>query len=587
MSPSKSQNSFESLSLRGMDHTSTKHGSCDTPHRREDAGNFESLPAHMSNVPVSNLAVDKGTIGALAQQGCHMLGDLSASNIEGVLSRARLAKLITLIDFLRNVPLEKLEQMGWEEEPGRLRVPRLSAELLDAIASAKTLDEEVQALCTGLSDRNRCLLLARLRYRADRRPTLDELGESIGVTRERVRQIVTGRMKALVESGLRLPIGSRVAQEIDLAGEAISPAQLAVRLAGDAIIKDELSLCPLGELSDAGLVPKIKWIPEVGAWIGMNGYAAWIESGRDSVLGTLKRFAGKELRRVGAVRESALEELSPFGPGRAAALVAPAGGKFGRVLGHLVRVPPTNSTLIRQAQKVLTVTSPVAIFDLHSGLQRYPRLSPVPPRDVVEFILERHAGFEVDQGRARMSSQLRRSQVLSKSERALVEVLEENDDVALLQDIVDGIKKRGFSVAMASVLTRSPILTRVSTAVYALRGRRVPTALVTERRKRWLDSRSTNVVTSGWEGPHRFVVTYRLSRFNLNGVFSVPSAFLVRLENWRGKLPTGEVVKVTMRDHSLWGVGRWLSQAGANVGDHLVVTIDPDTAVIEFDLIES
>ena len=554
----------------------------------DDAPRVDILPSHLVDVPISDLALDRRTVEALAQQGCHTLGDLSGTKPNRVLTPSRLTKLVELVDLLRAIPVEKLVEMGWGEERGRVTVPRLSSELIETIASAETLDEEVKALCAGLSDRNRSLVLARLRYRSDRQPTLDELGERIGVTRERVRQIVAGRMKVLVESGLRLPIGSRVVREIDLAGGAISPAALATRLADERIVTDELSLCSLGELSDAGLIPKIRWIPDLLAWIGVENYIAWVKTGQlDDMLDRLKTIARKDLRRVGAVQESALEISSPVDPGRAAALVASRGSKFERILGYLILVPPTNATLVHQARKVLTVTSPMSIFELHSGLRRNPKLSPVPPRDVVEFILEQHPGFEVDRGRARLTVQLPRSEVLSKSERALVELLEESQDVLLLQDMVVGMKKRGFSEAMTSVLTRSPILTRVSTAVYALRGRKVPSHLISARRKSRIDSRSTNVVTSGWEGPQRFVVTYRLSRFNLNSVLSLPSAFSTKLEQWRGRLPTGEEVAVTIRDQNFWGIYRWLRTAGAQEGDYLVATFYPELALVEFDLIES
>ena len=57
--------------------------------------------------------------------------------------------------------------------------------------------------------------------------------------------------------------------------------------------------------------------------------------------------------------------------------------------------------------------------------------------------------------------------------------------------MIDGMKQRGFSQPMTSVLTRSPILTRVARAVYALRGRHVPNQLLSARRSERIDSRST------------------------------------------------------------------------------------------------
>ena len=543
------------------------------------------LPSHLIDVPVSDLAVDRKTVDTLAEHNCRTLGGLFRPNATHALGPARWTQVFGLVDLLRGLPVGKLAEMSWGEQLGRPSVPRLSSELLKEIASATTFDEEVEALCADLSDRDRSLVLARLRYRSDRKPTLDQLGARIGVSRERVRQIVTRRMKVLSNSGLRLPIGSRVVREIDVAGGAISAAALAARFADDAIVTDELSLGPLGELSDIGLVPKIIWAPKARAWVGVEGYGTWIETGQlDEVLHRLKDKARGEFRRIGAVKESTLEELSPLGPGHAATLAIPDGAKLSRVLGYVIPVPPKDSAMIRQARKVLAVTTPLSVDELHSGLLRHPRLDPVPPRDVVEFILEQHLGFEIMLGRARLTAKPRRSAILSRSERALVKLLEENQGVMLFQDMVDGMRKRGFSEAMTTVLTRSPILSRVSTAVYALRGRTISNQLLSARRKSRMDSRSANVVSWEWEGPERFIVTYRVSRFNLSGVFSLPSAFSTQREEWRCRLPTGETVPVTIRDQHLWGIYRWMRIAEVQAGDYLIATFYPAQALVEIDL---
>ncbi len=544
------------------------------------------VPSYLARVPTSSLALDKGALEALYQQGCHTLGDLSDCDLSGVLSPTRLAKLRELVDVLGTIPMEKLVEMSWETKQDDICVPALSAELLLSIASARTLDEEVQALCANLGARNRDLVLARLRYRSAEQFTFEELGERTGITRERVRQIVTRHLKKLAESGLRLPIGSRVVREIDLAGGIASATVLVERLSVGEVLRDDLSVSPLSVLSKVGLIPKISWDPETRVWIGVEGRSAWVETGQLSE--ALKRLKGKaraELRRVGAVKESALEELSPFSAGHAATLIAPRGSSLDRVLGYLVPKPSPDSSLVRQARKVLAVTAPLPIVQLHSGLLRNPRLDPVPPRDVVEFVLRQHSGFEVTAGRARLRGKPLQAEILSESEHALVELIEEHQGVILLQDMVDGMKRRGFSEPMASVLTRSPILTRVATAVYALRGRRVPNQLLSERRNEWLGSRSTNIITSGWEGPGRFIVTYRVSRFNLSGVFAFPSALSTQREEWRCSLPTGEVVPVTIRGNSFWGTYRQLRNAGVREGDYLVATFYPEQTLVEFDLV--
>lgn len=459
---------------------------------QDDKPTVADLPPHLIRVPVSSLALDRGTLGALDGWGCHTLGDLLCCDLAGVLSPARIAKLRELVVVLRTIPMEKLAEMSWGTERADVRVPALSAELLRSIASAKTLDQEVEALCANLGDRNRDLVLARLRYRSDERDTFEELGNKNGITRERVRQIVNGHLWKLAVSGLRLPMGSRVVREIDLAGGIASAAALVERLSVEEILTDRLSVNPLRELSDLGLVPTISWDSETRVWVGAEGRAAWIATGRLSdVHGKLKGKARDDLRCVGAVKESALEDLSPFDAGHASTLAVPRGTSLRRVLEYLVPESSPNSSMVRQARKVLAVTTPLSIVELHSGLLRNSRLGPLPPPDVVEIVLKQHPAFEVAGGRARLRGKPPRTEILSKSERALVELLEEHDGVMLLQDMVDGMRQRGFSQAMTSMLTRSPILTRVARAVYALRGRHVPNQLLSAPRREWVDSRPT------------------------------------------------------------------------------------------------
>lgn len=449
----------------------------------DDNPTVADLPSHLVRVPISSLALDRWTVQGLDTWGCHTLGDLLGCDLTLVLSHARVARLSELVAVLRTIPREKLAEMRWGTEPAEVGVPALGAELLRSIASAKTLDGEVEALCANLRDRNRDLVLARLRHRSHEWSTFEELGRRNGISRERVRQIVNGHLARLAGSGLRLPIGSRVVREIDLAGGIASTAALVERLSVEGVLTDRLSVNPLRELSDAGLVPKIGWDSETRVWVGAEGRAAWIETGRLSdVRRRLKGKARDDIRRVGAVRESALEDLSPFDPGRASTLVAPHGTSLRRVLGYLVPEPSPNSSIVRQARKVLAVTTPLSIVELHSGLLRNRRLGAVPPREVVEIVLKQHPAFEVAGGRARLRGKPLRTEILSKSECALVELLEEHDGVIRLKDMVDGMERRGFSQPMASVLTRSPIVTRVARAVYALRGRHVPNQPLPARR---------------------------------------------------------------------------------------------------------
>ena len=81
----------------------------------------------------------------------------------------------------------------------------VDATILCAVALAESAEEEIYGLVLGPPFRDSLLLLRRWGLLSWPRPTLDALASTEGLTRERVRQILTRHEVMLSDSGLRLP----------------------------------------------------------------------------------------------------------------------------------------------------------------------------------------------------------------------------------------------------------------------------------------------------------------------------------------------------------------------------------------------
>jgi hypothetical protein len=410
------------------------------------------------------------------------------------------------------------------------------------------------------------------------RPTLAELGDELGISRERFRQIEKKASDALRAEVVEIPI-------LELALELLeSEAPVPSSRVGEVLLNADIATRPLsasGILAAfelAGLEtdlyldrevltrPGLPWLAEPSMVQLARRSAhrhgitslAWVVAEVQDEMGI-----ATELARVGASLEEA--DWPRFLDG----------GWFwdgdigeGRFRLHNVVV------------KMLCACGPLSAKDIHEGLarqQRLGRFDTPPPVAVLEEFFAAHPDFELDEtGDVLLMSPRHPREVLGETEYVMYEVLRASPDRVLdRQAFRDGCLARGMNVnTFTQFTTYSPILDHPALDRWALRGVRVSPVTMELMPRRTRVARTTYTWTS--DGLLEIDTV-------LNGpespVIGIPSPVLplVQGRSFRALDSTGVevgVVKVDDDSSSSWGYGRYTQRVGAAAGDTLRASFD-------------
>lgn len=519
-----------------------------------------------------------GDTGVATLFDLHGLTDTDPSRHKGV-GKSTMEGLKYYVARLVELGPEALREITGPDDT----LPALDADILAAVAGAESLHAEVEALCYDLSERNQELFLRRSGI-SGFVPTLEELGAEHGVSRERVRQIVRKHERMLEDAGLQLPIASTIAALPDAAGGIASTGKM-IRLAaerGVAVQRGELQAVP--HLAELGLCPRLTYVPEYETWLSVAGTREWQDSGLlKEAAGRVRKRALRCFRRMSCVPMEVVQSEPLLDEEQVFAAIHRNGAELKKVAGFVVPLPAVESRLTRLVKKTLSVSPRLNLDNLKRGLRRDRRLESVPPTIVLEAILSHHPDFAVDRGGVQLEHQVERASVLSDSEQVFVQLLEEHGGAMEYWEIVDAVEERGFSRPMVAVLLRRPFVRRSGTGIYALRGHAVAPELIRQKNEMRLQAKSTNKVSAGWLDPLTYEVTYRLSRYNLDGVLPLPSSFNSAVEKWEGILPDGRRVELTLRHHLLWSLGGWFEREDVQEGDYVIASFYPGDQAVEIE----
>jgi len=171
--------------------------------------------------------------------------------------------------------------------------------------------------------------------------------------------------------------------------------------------------------------------------------------------------------------------------------------------------------LPRIAAKMLAVLGPLTLDQVRSGLRRYresklrQRLK-VPPRPILRRVLQA-GGMRVPEHSDVVDLvEVPFHVTLSAGEAALVDALR-NNGVLTLHEVVSAIKERGLSEALGRyLLTSSPLITRITYGLYALRGRRVTHAEIETAAGRLTEQSEPSLVDQRFQVDGSVLARYRL-----------------------------------------------------------------------------
>ncbi len=483
--------------------------------------------------------------------------------------------------------------------------------MVDSIGKIKQViaDLKVQPLESCLLDFLRCVsrregeilqvLAARLGWHGERAVTLEECGNRLGVTRERVRQIQDKVLKRFPDHEVFMP---RLDEALALLEEH---APLTMNGAYNILRRMSVTKCefdPQSLLHAAALLgkqttlhicdtrggkmlvnePSIKaaqFIPVITRKLaGQSGVTSVFQIA-DALAGNGHEIADKDSRRM-LRSNSKLEFLDEDWL-------------------WATDVPEKRNRLRNVARKILSVVSPQNVRTIRDGVcrayrvrgashERYAHLV-VPPLHVMKEFFERHSNFKVEGDFVYPSVPLDYRKELGETDRILVEVLR-SSPVGVMDrtSFANGCLARGMNENTFSIYSSySCILEHVGIGIWKLRGVAVdPAAVEAVRISNQLKPREKRVLEHGWASDGKLWIAARVPRLSKQSmVIGCPDAIQRYLVGQKFQCRTKEgnqecgTVAVDEKGTS-YGYGPFIRRYGVDENDILLAEFDLATNTV-------
>ena len=441
-------------------------------------------------------------------------------------------------------------------------------------------------------------LIRRFGWNGKPPETLQKVGERVGVTRERIRQIQSRIVRNLPQHPVYVP-------QLQKAINALEDAcPIAIKEASELLKAQGISQRPFHPKSVIAAASDCKILTTLKIQ-SIRGKKIVIAKTDDRVVHRLASIARAQSGSSGAtdvpeVLEQALEEGLSFEEERGARLI--------RNLPNLEwladdwfcvsSVPIERNRLRNIARKMLSVTSPIHARKIRAGMRRvvtyrnsawgsdrWPLRA--PPEVVVQKFFEQHPEFRVDtEGLVYPAEDLDYAVELGDAERHIVDAIRSTPaGVIDRQSIRDRCIRRGVNQhTFEQKLTYSPLIEHLGVNLWAIASVAVdPAAVEAVRVANARRPREKRVSDFGWTEKGEIWISVIVPSYNTSSfVFGVPGGVKRYLLSQRfiamddlGK-KHGEVVVSAIG--TTYGAGPLLRRKGADAGD---------IALFEFNLAEN
>jgi hypothetical protein len=450
--------------------------------------------------------------------------------------------------------------------------------------TSQTLDDEIQSLVAPLNDRAKDLILRRWGYKEWPVPTLEFLGETNGITRERVRQIVTGHNDLLADlaatAKVRISIASRISALVG-DGLGVPLETLRSRITDAGIVAKDDALRTLPFLSELGLLPSFYFDSETQLFFGGDRASElrdadnpWHTAARQII--TQSRAS---VRRYGAVHVGRIRSL----PGLSVETV-------GRILfdgnyllrdGYLVPSEQSSSVLSRRIQTMLAVTHELSLDELRRGLRRNAKKPIRLPVTVIKEIVTRLPDFRFENGKVALAVPASIEDFLSQAEVDLVTGIMERGGVVTQHEVSAILISKGHSPNWLQRFHYAPYVVRPAPGMYAIRGREITRRLeeprhVSDRRR----NKERILVNAQWHSATRVTLRLRATRQSLNGVIRLPKRIRLALPSeqvtWSAFVDSNLLGEMFTGSGILWDLKPFAESHGVTAGEHIQVDLDMD-----------
>lgn len=440
-------------------------------------------------------------------------------------------------------------------------------------------------------------IAARLGWLGQDPKTLQECGDMLSVTRERIRQIEAKLVPKLTKHPIYLP-------QLD-AGLAILEVTAPLSITRAANLLVERGVCghpfsPISLIETAKLFGRKTTLSVEGH----KGGNVVVSGEQGQALGIIARAARKLAGQSGVasvyqVVDAIRELCAPLDPPNIdeddvrGILDGHAGCEFlDEDWFWFTDIPEGRNRLENIAKKILSVASPQSVASIREGVRRVfrwrsstndrYRFLTVPPHSVIARFLERHPDFHMNGDSTTSVKPLDYRKLLGQGEQALVDALRTvSSGVVDRRTLVRECLSRGINENTLSAYTSySSILEHIGTDLWQLRGVRVdPAAVEAVREQNALRPRETRTQDFGWSSEGKLWVAWTLPAIAGSPVFGIPGAIKRYLSNQsfaaRPKDVDRSVGRISINDAgSSYGYQPFLRYIGADEGDSLLAEFD-------------
>ena len=494
--------------------------------------------------------------------------------------------------------------VSWDraEQKYALQWVRTTKERISHIESLQLEDllSEYLHACTGFIDRRLEAVLARLGWSGNPPMTLEESGELLGVTRERMRQIEKKAREKFSSIPVYAPALSR-AINILLKSVPIEVSEAAALLRRTKVSKTKFSPeSVIAAATDLGIDSPFA-ISTVRA-LRMVTQSEHTEHTR-LILSIARKKSGASgvanIADVAAkVGQIAGESCTPD----EAQKTLDASEKFRHVVGGwycATDLPEGRNRLVNLCRKMLSATSPISVSRMREGVKReymFRNLTGggrfdlrVPPADAMKAFLSTHPEFCVEGDIVRAVVPLDYRRELGEMDRVLVDALRSNPSAVLDRaSLVGECIRRGVNGQAANIgLTYSCMVEHIDTNIWALRGADVsPAAIEALRLANALRPRESRVRNFGWTAEGKIWIAASAPPATQVAVIGCPSGSKEYLAGQKfvaamsDGTPCG-TIGVT-KDGTLYGFGAFQRLSGWDPGDLIVIefSLENSTATL-------
>jgi hypothetical protein len=448
---------------------------------------------------------------------------------------------------------------------------------LGQTAKRATLSEELDQVAEALTSTPKAKEMVKLRLGLGglEPMTLGKVADRVGVSRERVRQVVSSAMDKLEGRHAWMPALERAWKEIAKAAPA-DTEEIQDALSEAGLVGGPFSLLSLIQAAEVfGLDHGCERDRKTGVVM---------PPGVRAPLTTIQATARRLVERWGVTTVADVAEALDGGvpPSEENMLSEIVESMVGfqwlereRAWFWFSDLPRKRNRLLNQIEKIMSVAGTIELGELRDGVGRHHRMEGFrPPRRVLAALCEQTGLYRLDGEMVIGEALSDWRQILGNIERTLVEVIFENGPLLRREELERlaleaGVNRNSFWV----YLSYSPVLRRYAPGVYGLRGSRVTAAEVEVRIPPRI--RTQVLQDEGWTKGQPWAA-FRISPSSeSSGVLTAPRG-LRRVASGRFELyaPEETPVGTVVVEQSMWGLSPFFRRWGVEAGDLVVVSFD-------------